>query len=438
MAMITPPHDQPEFASDQQMVHGQTRSGESALRWVLIGMLMLMVVGLSFGLGFGVRHVTMGKPAGTAAIAASTREDGSPDFRVMDDIWQALRENYIDPDNLQSDLLRSGAINGLLTAVGDTHQTYVSKEQANLDDLDLRGQFEGIGASVDLKAGEIVIVNPFTDSPAKAAGVRAGDVILEIDGKSTKGLNERDAVKLIRGKKGTTVTLKLRHTDGKTEDITITRDAIKIASVKPDRIVDRAGNVIDDVGYVRIEQFTARTADELNDYLKSIQGKPLKGLVLDLRNNPGGLLKSVEDVASQFMKNQTILIEQYRGGRENTYKSGDKGIMTDPSMKLVVLVNHNSASASEILAGSIRDNKRGIVMGETTFGKGTVNRFIELPTDGGRLYVTIGRWLTPKRDQIEGRGVKPDVEVRAGENESPQDYNNSVLHSAVEYLRNGG
>jgi carboxyl-terminal processing protease len=137
------------------------------------------------------------------------------------------------------------------------------------------------------------------------------------------------------------------------------------------------------------------------------------------------------------MSNQVILVERYRGGRESALRSGDKGLLTDPNFKVVVLVNHNSASASEILAGAFRDNKRGLVMGETTFGKGTVNRFIDLPSDGGKLYVTIGQWLTPKRDLLEGRGVKPDLEVRAADNESPNDYNNAVLHRAVEFLRTG-
>lgn len=168
-----------------------------------------------------------------------------------------------------------------------------------------------------------------------------------------------------------------------------------------------------------------------------IQSKPYKGLIIDLRNNPGGLLSSVMAVAEQFLKNQTVLIEETRGGSERKFTTGSKGLATD--IKLAVLINHNSASASEILAGSIRDSGRGVVLGETTLGKGTVNQFIPLPSDGGKLYVTVGRWLTPKREVIEGRGVSPNIEVRVADNENPdpREYFNSVMFRAVELLRTG-
>lgn len=414
--------------------------GEAAVRWSIVGILMFLMVGLAFGLGV-ITHVLIERADdSTAAPRRVTGEyypDGSPNFAVLDDIYAAFKEFYVDPDAINAELLRLGAINGMINAVGDTHQMYLTRKQAELDDTDLRGKFEGIGASVDQRGGEIVIVRPFDESPAKAAGIRPGDVILAIDGKPTKGLTSTDAVRLIRGERGTTVKLQVRHSDGKVEEIAIVRDEIKVASVRPDKPQDAQGNVVQDIAYVRIEQFTARTAEELKTYLQSIQGQGYKGLILDLRNNPGGLLDSVNKVGEQFLRRQPLLIEQERGGKEQVFTTGTGGIATDPNFKIAVLVNHNSASASEILAGAIRDNGRGVVIGETTLGKGTVNRFIPLPSDGGKVYVTVGRWLTPKRDQIEGRGIKPDIEVRIPDNESPQEYYNSYMFRAVELIRTG-
>jgi carboxyl-terminal processing protease len=428
-----------QYPPGRDHVPGMTPSGgsQAALRWTLVGAMLLMVVGLAFGLGFGTRLILEDdKPVGTVA-QASGGVDGAPDFRVLDEIYKALRDNYVDPDRIDAELMRTGAINGLINAVGDPHQVYLTKSQAEGSADDLKGEFDGIGATVDQKGGEIVIVSPIEDSPAMKAGVRRGDVIVTIDGQTTKGLTLQEAIRKIRGKRGTTVKIGVRHTDGKSEELSIVRDTIKQPSVKIEKPMDAQGNEVEDVAYVRITEFTARTPDELSEYLKSIKDKPYKGLIIDLRNNPGGYLTSVRLVAEQFMRNQTILIEQTRTGQEKRYTTSDKGLATD--MKIAVLVNHNSASASEILAGSLRDNKRGVVLGETTLGKGTVNQYIDLPTDGGKVYVTIGRWLTPQREIIEGRGVKPDIEVRVADNENPdpREYFNSVMFRAVDLLRNG-
>ncbi len=408
---------------------------ENVVRWSLIGLMLLMVVGLSFGLGFGTRLLLNDSTDTPTGTRATTRADGAPDFRVLDDIYKTLKDHYVDPDRIEPDLMRTGAINGLINAVGDTHQVYITKENSEFEDDNLNGQFEGIGAYVDQKGGEIVITQPFADSPAKAAGIRPGDVILMINGESTKGFSVRDAQRRIRGQAGSTVKIQVRHGDGKVEELSVTRDKIQVASVRPDKAQDAQGNVVEDIAYVRIEQFTQRTPAELSQYLQSIQGKGYKGLILDMRNNPGGLVSSVQRVGEQFMKNQTVLIEQHRGGREERIVTGDRGIATD--MKLAVLVNRNSASGSEVLAGALRDNKGATVLGETTFGKGTVNTFYDLPSDGGKLYVTIARWLTPKRDLIEGKGVKPDIEIKIGDEESPdvREYFNSVMFRAVDLLR---
>lgn len=410
-------------------------SMERAVGWIAAGVLGLVVVLLSFGLGFGLRMAT--EDSAKAAPSTTAKAGGDPSFGVLDEIYGALKQNYVDPDRIDADLLRTGAINGEINAVGDTHQIYLTKEARDREQTDLKGQFEGIGATVNQKGGEIQIVQPLQDSPAKKAGIRPGDVVLSVDGESTKGWTTEQAVSKIRGPRGTDVKLSVRHSDGKTEDLTITRDQIKEASVHVEVPNDAQGNKAEDIEYIRIDQFTERTGGELKDALNAARDKNYKGMILDLRNNPGGLVSSCVSVAGQFLKgNSTVFIEQHRGGDEQKYVADKGGLALD--IPLTVLVNHNSASCSEIIAGSLRDNNRAKLIGETTFGKGTVNQFFNLKNDGGAVYVTVGRWLTPKRDQIEGRGVKPDLELTAADNEDPNGYYNQVMYRAVDILRNGG
>ncbi|MFN8556179.1 MAG: S41 family peptidase [Dehalococcoidia bacterium] len=434
MTVPADPFGRPLPAPDSPRTGGGGLPG--ALRWAMVGVLLLMVISLSFGLGFITNHLVGRTSADTNVPVASVRADGSPDFRVLDDIYATLRDRYVDPDKIDPEQLRSAAISGVITAVGDTHQTYVNKSRAEFEEDDITGQFQGIGAYVDQKGGEVVIVRPFDDSPAKKAGVRPGDVIVSINGEAAKGLTVTEASRKIRGPAGSTVRIEVRHSDGKVEELAIVRDRIQVASVKPDKPQDAQGNVVEDVAYVRIEQFTLRTPTELKQYLQSIEGKPYKGLILDLRNNPGGVVEGVVKVAEQFYKNEVVLVEQFRGGRREVLKTGSSGIATD--MKIVVLVNRNSASASEVLSGALRDHGRATIVGETTFGKGTVNQFFDL-SDGGKLYVTVGRWLTPKGAQIEGVGIKPDIEVKVADNENPdpREYFNSVMFRAVDLLRTG-
>jgi carboxyl-terminal processing protease len=411
---------------------------EKTLRWSIVGLMVFLIVGLSFALGFVLR-MAFEDDSGTTTTARLTTQAGEnePEFAVLGEIYRALRDNYIDPAAIDPELLRTGAINGLINAVGDTHQVYLSKEAREFSDTDLKGQFEGIGATVDQKGGEIVIQRPFDGSPAQQAGIKPGDVILEVDGESTQGWTTHQAVGKIRGPRGSDVRLKVRHADGKEEVLTVTRDEILLPSVKVDVPQDAQGNNAPDLGYIRIEQFTARTPNELKDALRDMRNKGQKGLILDLRNNPGGLVRSCVEVAEQFMRsNSVVFIEQRRNNQESSYKTGSGGLATE--IPLTVLVNHNSASCSEIIAGSLRDNSRAVVIGETTLGKGTVNTFVPLERDGGAIYVTIGRWLTPKRDLIEGKGIKPDIQATAADNEDPNSYYNGVMYRAVDYLRNGG
>ncbi len=410
---------------------------EKAVRWSIVGLMVVLIVGLSFSLGFVLRMAFEDDDGGTtAARVTTTLGEDEPEFAVLGEIYRALRDNYVDPAAIDGELLRTGAINGLINAVGDTHQVYLSKEDRQFGDTDLNGAFEGIGATVDQKGGEIVIAQPFDGSPAKKAGIRPGDAIIEVNGESTRGWTTHEAVGRIRGERGTEVRLKVRHVDGTTEDLVVVRDQILLPSVKVDVPEDAQGNDVPELGYVRIEQFTRRTPEELEQALRDVQAKGQKGLILDLRNNPGGLVSACDAVASQFMSSRkTIFIEQRRNGDEQQHLTRGGGLATE--IPMTVLVNHNSASCSEIIAGSLRDNGRATLIGETTLGKGTVNTFVDLKDDGGAVYVTIGRFLTPKRDVIEGRGVKPTIQAQAADNEDPLGYYNGVMHRAVDFLRNG-
>jgi carboxyl-terminal processing protease len=410
---------------------------DKAVRWSIVGLMVVLIVGLSFSLGYVLRMLfeDSGPTTATARLTTTVGSD-EPEFAVLGEIYRALRDNYVDPAAIDGELLRTGAINGLINAVGDTHQVYLTKEARRFGDTDLNGQFEGIGATVDQKGGEIVIARPFDGSPAQKAGIRPGDAILEVDGESTKGWTTHEAVGRIRGERGSEVRLKVRHTDGTIEDLVVIRDQILLPSVRVDVPQDRQGNDVPDIGYIRIEQFTRRTPDELRDALRDVQAKGQRGLILDLRNNPGGLVTACDAVASQFLpRNRTIFIEQRRNGAEQQHMTQGGGLATE--IPMTVLVNHNSASCSEIIAGSLRDNDRAALIGETTLGKGTVNTFVDLKDDGGAVYVTIGRFLTPKRDIIEGRGIRPTIEAQAADNESTQDYYNNVMHRAVDFLRSG-
>lgn len=418
------------------------RSAETARTAVILVLSLAMVV-LAFGLGWGVHAVAFDEPATGSPAAAES--GGAPDFAVLQDIYEILQRDFVDPSRVDPELLREGAINGMLEVLNDPHSVYISPEALQAGAGDLEGSFEGIGATVDQGAdGSIVIIAPFSGSPAERAGIRAGDIILRVDGESTEGWTVQDAVRRIRGPRGTQVTLTVEHQDGRVEDLTITRDEIVLDSLRgcPDDggttlpevdcpLVDRNGRPVQGIAYVQIVQFTANTPQELHRFLQGLDRNRYRGLIVDLRNNPGGLLGSTVDVADEFLDGGNILIEVDRDGNERVFQADSGGAGTD--LPLVVLVNHGSASGAEVVAGALRDHGRAVIIGETTFGKGTVNQLREL-SDGGGLYVSVSRWLTPNRKTIEGTGITPDIQV-AGPTPGQDPFVNEQLYAAIDYLR---
>jgi carboxyl-terminal processing protease len=394
-------------------------------KWTILAVLAVTLVAVAFALG-----ATFERDRGDDSASAGSNGQ----FAALDQIYDILKSDYIDPSLIDSKALSEAAINGMVKSLADTGTYYVDPETYNVSVLP-SGTFEGIGANVTEQDGKIVILSPIKGSPAEAAGIRPYDVILAVDGESTEGWNIDQAVTKIRGPKGSQVRLTVQHADGSTEDLTVTRDEIEVESVlrQPPggQLLDSNGDEVTDLAYVQIRQFTEVTAGQLKPELQEITKDGYKGLILDLRGNPGGLLNTVVDVADMFLDSGTILIEQNRDGGETVYKAKSGGEATE--IPIVVLVNQYSASGSEVLSAALHDNGRATIIGEKTYGKGTVNRAEPLGDDQGALFVTVARWLTPNRVGIDKVGITPDVEVPMTDadiqaNQDPQ------LQRAIEYL----
>lgn len=385
----------------------------NAARWAVGGLLAASVLILAFAVGYVVRGDGDGDdlPAVSGEITPPSGSSGDIDFRALNQILGLLQDKYVDPDLIDQQTLYESAISGMLQTLSDTGTFYVDPETVQTS-IGPSGSFEGIGATVSEQNGQIVIVAPIENTPAERAGLRAGDAILEVDGESTEGWTQEKAVIRIRGQKGTTVRLKIRHEDGAEAEYEIERDKIQVQSVTTQppggALEDGAGNAITDVGYIHIREFSQPTTDQFVEAIEGMIGEGKRGIILDLRNNPGGLLSTTVDIADEMLDEGVILTEHERDGGEKSFEAHDGGAAT--SIPIVIILNRFSASGSEVLAAALQENGRATVVGEKSFGKGTVNVSNNL-RDGGQLYVTVAKWLTPKGTQIDGVGVRPDIQV---------------------------
>jgi carboxyl-terminal processing protease len=428
---------------------------EKAARWAVLAFLGLATLTLAFGLGYFVSD--RGKERSTAPNAAVATDgngtpgnaaSGSVGAAVIDEIVDVLTTQYVDRNELDAEALTEAAIAGIIQSLNDRETSYISPADLKAGALQLNATYQGIGASVSDASGVIQIVAPFRDSPAEEAGIKTGDIILEVDGEPTDGWTDQQAVDRIRGPKGTVVKLTVKHTDGTTEDIEVTRGDIDIESVYTEPnleiiageskalIVDRTGAEAKDIGYLAISQFHEKTITELKAKAKDLESKGYKGLILDLRGNPGGGLQATIDVADEFLNSGTIITEVDSNGKEQSTKARSGGILT--KLPIVVLQDKGSASGAEVLAAALRDNGRGTIVGTQSYGKGTVNRLIPLKDCGvancGAMYVAIGRWLTPKGELIEGLGIAPDIEL-AMTTQEYVDQGDIQLFRAIDVLR---
>ena len=382
------------------------------LIWLVMVVMVVMATSCSLRLG------SSGGGEADAGI------DGLPaEFERLAEVWELLQREHIDGADLDSQVLSDGAIRGMLRALDDPYAGYLTPEQFTLESQDIKGFFEGIGAEVGMRDGRITIIAPIPDTPAEQAGIRPGDVILEIEGESTQGISLLEAVYKIRGEKGTTVELLVLHLNSSTPaTIIITRGVIPLTSV---RLLMQVGGI----GHLRLSGFIGTTDNDLKEALDRFERSKGAGLILDLRNNPGGLVSSVVQVASQFLEGgQTVLYQIDAEGRRTDWNTRSGGKAVD--IPMVVLVNAFSASASEVLSGTIMDHDRATVMGTTTFGKGSVNNLWPL-NDGSGINFTVARWFTPNGTLIEGKGITPDVVVESSEDESED----VQLDQAIELLK---
>ncbi len=350
---------------------------------------------------------------GSGTPAANSQTGATPTnlstlFSPFWEAWDIIHNQYVDQPVDDTNLMR-GAIRGMMESLGDPHSSYMDPEQYKQANSSLAGSYEGIGATVDITGEYLKIVSPMPGSPAEKAGLKPNDQVVGVNGTDVTGVPGDLVLQKILGPAGTSVTLTIERTDPATNqskkfDVTITREKIVMHSA--------TGKMLDNnIAYVQINTFGDNTTSELRQTLQTLMAQKPNGMILDLRNNGGGYLNTAIEVVSEFVKGgQTVMYEQFGNGTRNTFKTTSGGLATN--IPLVVLVNGGSASASEITAGAIQDLGRGKLVGETTYGKGSVQNWIALKDNQGAVRVTIARWLTPKGRQINGKGLEPDVVVK--------------------------
>lgn len=382
-------------------------------RYLLTTLLVAFAVVLSFGVGFQLSR-SLSQPV-----------TGLPEeFNALGEVWQSLERYYVNKDALDAEELSEGAIRGLLKALDDPHTSYLDADTYEMEWSAYEGSFEGVGAVVTMKDGELTVVSPIAGGPAEEQGVRAGDKVLEIDGEPTSGMNLTEAVLKIRGPQGTKVTLLILHQGETTPvDIEIIREEVKLDSIYLEMLPEG-------IAHIQITHFSERTHGELVAALNDAIDSGVEGIVLDLRNNPGGYLHVAVDVASEFLDGGTVVYQRDSEGRLEELPATSGGLATD--LPLVLLVNEWSASGSEVLAGALQDRGRATLVGNVTYGKGSINIIREL-SDGSALYVTTARWLTPDGSLIEGVGLTPDFEMEITEEDILND-RDPQLEFAIEYI----
>jgi len=342
----------------------------------------------------------------STASNVTVTQGNKADFQLIDQAWGLIRDNYVDQTSAQPQQLTYGAIGGMADALGDTgHSTFLTPQEVLQQNEAIQGQLEGIGAEIQLKNGGVIIVAPIDGSPAQKAGLHSGDIILKVDGQPVTGVI--DAVTRIRGPAGTSVTVTIQDASGTISDVTIVRAKINLVSVTWLMIPGTT------IAHLRLDSFDSTTTSELDTALASIQSQGATGIILDLRNNPGGLLGQAVSVASRFISTGNVLLEKDIHDKITAVPVQTGVAVT--GLPMVVLVNEGTASAAEIVAGALQDSGRAKLVGETTFGTGTVLQQFSL-TDGSALLLAVQEWLTPSGKTIWHKGLTPDTVVSLASN----------------------
>jgi carboxyl-terminal processing protease len=396
--------------------------------------LAIALVAILAGGALFMSGYTMGRQM---ALEPGTPPAATDRFEAFWDTYRTITLRYAGGD-VDEEALVQGAIRGMIESLGDPYSSYLTSEEYRQSLQGISGQFEGIGAEMATEAPDgtqgcatlgpecsLVVVAPLEGSPAEKAGLKAGDFVLEADGTGFDGLTVDDALDRVRGPKGTKVALTVKRGEGQPFVLEITRDVIQAREVHGEMLT---GNI----GYVRLAGFSDAGAAQLEEEIQKHLDAGSKKLILDLRGNPGGYVTAARDIASEFLSEGVLFYEEDAQGKQVATEAVPGGIATDPSIKVVVLIDEGSASASEIVAGALKDHERATLIGQTSFGKGTVQQWQELPGEGGAFRLTIARWLTPNKTWIHDKGIAPDIEVTVPENLGPDE--DPILDRAIEVL----
>lgn len=411
-----------------------TQRSRGVLRRYLLSICLVFV----FGFGVFVGRSTMKANAATESVSNKTTSNETAqdiDFDPFWDVWEKVQTKFVRRPADQQQMFY-GAISGMVASLGDPYSVYFTPEIAKQFQEELDGTFSGIGAEVGMKNAHVIVIAPLPESPAEAAGLRAGDYIAEINGKTTDGLTVEEAVKQIRGPQGTVVDLTIVREGAKQPiKISITRKTIELKSVTHQMLPG-------DMLMISISSFNDQTLPQFDQAIAVAKEKNVKGIVVDLRNNPGGFFDGAIEVASEWLEpRQVVVAERGKGNgpRKEFFSTGTHRLLGIPT---VVLINGGSASASEIVAGALQDQNKAKIIGEKSFGKGSVQEYEELP-DGSALKLTIALWYTPNDRSINESGIQPDIVVEAKKqgSEEPEGYvtrrdpmKDAVVVRALQYL----
>ena len=420
---------------------------KKTLNNILIGVISTLIGVLLISIGF-IAHMLIADDSSTItqsdidkihqSLNKDSLDDRLNDFSVLGEIYDTLEEYYVEPERINKQQLFNASILGILRSLDDIHTNYIDPESFSMAQSDLRGTFQGIGTTISLKDDYVIIVSPFDGSPAQKAGLKNGDKIISVDGDDAKGWSTEKAALRIRGPEGSKVTLEIQSVDSDNiRSVVLIRDNIDVPSIslvnaldKSENIYDNDGNIVKDIGYIRIRSFTESTPDELKKALETKENNGVKAFIIDVRANPGGLLDETLQIADMFLNEGIITIQVDKNKNEDISRAS-KGTVTN--LPVVILQDEMSASGSELFAAALQGNNRAIVIGATSFGKGTVNTVKKL-SNGGAMYISTARYLSPTGQVIEKLGVEPDIKA----NVTIDDMSNrkdTVIINAVEYIK---
>ncbi len=395
-------------------------------RYLLIPIWIIILV-IVFSSGYFVGQ--MNRPSVEKVEGLANKESAQPtnvDFGLFWDTWHLIETKYVDRLGLDRQEMVYGAIAGLVKSLGDPYSVFMEPQESKRFLDDISGSFGGIGAEVGIRKGVLTIISPLESSPAQAAGLKPGDKILKVDDTLTADLTLDEAVDLIRGEEGTEVVLLITRDDwDEAREIEITRATIQIPIIKWE-------TKDNNIAYIQLYHFTENSADQFSKVVREVLQSNPRGIVLDVRNNPGGYLEVAVDIASWFIpKGELVVAEDFGNGEKNEHHS--RGYKDLEDMPTVILINEGSASASEILAGALRDIKGIQIVGQKSFGKGSVQQ-LEKMRGGSSVKITIAKWLTPSGTSINDEGITPDIEVEITQ-EDIDEMRDPQLDKALELLK---